>query len=104
MPFSKVFDSIKTHVNNERNFDELLEEQGIATSRGYLRSGIHRNMFNSLIIIRILLPRKPNYRANFVNYKDNSLGKVINETFRQEEPQRKLLTTQASGQKIMLTL
>jgi len=104
MPFSKVFDSIETHVNIERNFDKLLEEQGIATSKGYLRSGIHRNMFNSLIIIRILLPGKPNYRANFINYKNNSLEKVINETFRQEEPQRKLLTAQASSQKIMLTL
>jgi len=26
MPFNKVFDSIKTYVNNKRNFDELLEE------------------------------------------------------------------------------
>jgi len=54
----------------------------MATSRGYPRSGVHWNMFSSLIAIGILLPREFSYRADFVNYKDNSLGKVINETFR----------------------
>ena len=81
MLFSKVFDSIKIYVNSERDFDELLEEQGMATSRGYLRSGVYRNMFSSLIVIGILLPGESSYQADFVNYKDNSLGKVINETF-----------------------
>jgi len=61
MPFSKVFDSIETHINSERDFDELLEEQGMATSRGYSKSGIHWNMFNSLTAIRILLPGEPSY-------------------------------------------
>ena len=55
MPFSEVFDSIKTYINSERDFDELLEEQGMVISRGYFRSGVHRNMFSSLIAIRILL-------------------------------------------------
>ena len=53
----------------------------MATSKGYPKSGIHRNMFNSLIAIGILLPEKPNYQTNFINYKDNSSGKIINETF-----------------------
>jgi len=26
MPFSKVFDNIKTYVNNEKDFDKLLKE------------------------------------------------------------------------------
>ena len=51
-------------------------------SRGYLKSGIYRNMFSSLIVIKILLPEKLNYQADFINYKNNFLGKVINETFR----------------------
>ena len=91
IPFNKIFNNIKTHVNNERDFDELLEEQGMATSRGYPRSGVHRNMFSSLTATKILLPGEPNYQADFVNYKDNSPGKVINETFRQKRPQRELL-------------
>ena len=82
MPFSKVFDNIKTHVNNERNFNELLKKQEIATSKRYLKSKIYRNMFSSLIATRILLPKEPNYQVDFINYKDNSPGKVINETFR----------------------
>ena len=85
MPFSKIFDNIKTHVNSEKDFDELLEEQGMATSRGYPKSGIHRNMFNSLTVIGILLLGEPSYRVDFVNYRNNFLGKVINETFRREE-------------------
>ena len=39
-------------------------------------------MFSNLITIKILLSGKPNYQADFINYKNNSLGKVINETFR----------------------
>ena len=82
MPFSKVFDNIKTHVNSERNFNKLLEKQGIVTSRGYPKSGIHRNIFNNPTVTKILLLKEPSYQANFINYKDNFLGKVINETFR----------------------
>ena len=104
MPFSKVFNSIKTHVNSKRDFNEFLKEQGMATSRRYPKSGVHQNMFNNLIAIGILLPGELNYQADFVNYKDNSSGKVINETFRREEPQRELPTAQASSQKMMLTL
>ena len=82
MPFSKVFDNIETHVNSEKDFNELLKEQEIATLRGYSKSGIHQNIFNSLIVIKILLLGKSSYQIDFINYKDNSLGKVINETFR----------------------
>ena len=39
-------------------------------------------MFNNPIAIKILLSGKSNYQTDFVNYKDNSLGKVINKTFR----------------------
>ena len=41
MPFNKVFDNIETHVNNKKDFDKLLEEQEIATSKGYPRSEVH---------------------------------------------------------------
>ena len=61
-------------------------------------------MFNSFIAIKILLPEKLNYQADFVNYKDNFLEKVINKTFQQEEPQWELLIAQALGQKMMPTL
>jgi len=52
-------------------------------------------MFNSLTATKILLPEKLNYQVNFINYKNNSLGKVINKTFWQKKPQRELFTTQA---------
>jgi len=81
MPFSKVFNNIKTHINNKKNFNKLLEKQGMATSRGYPKSGIHRNIFSSLIATRILLPKKLSYQTDFINYKNNFLKKVINETF-----------------------
>ena len=41
MPFSKIFNNIKTYVNNKKDLDELLEKQGIITLRGYLRSGVY---------------------------------------------------------------
>ena len=92
MLFSKIFNNIKTHVNNKRNFNELLKKQEIATLRGYPKSGVHRNIFSNPITIRILLPGEFSYRADFINYKNNSLGKVINKTFRREGPQQELLT------------
>ena len=95
MPFNKVFDNIKTYVNSERDFDELLKEQEMATSKGYPKSGIHQNIFSSPIIIKILLPKKPNYQADFINYKDNFPEKVINKTFQRKRPQQELPTTQA---------
>lgn len=95
MPFSKVFDNIKTHINSERNFDEFLKEQEMATSRGYSKSGIYQNIFSSPIIIKILLPKKPNYQADFINYKDNFPEKVINKTFQRKGSQQELPTTQA---------
>ena len=41
MPFNKVFNNIETHVNNEKDFNELLEKQGIAISKGYPKNGIY---------------------------------------------------------------
>ena len=61
-------------------------------------------MFSSPTIIGILLLGKSSYQADFINYKNNSLGKVINETFWQKGPQQELLMAQALGQKMMLTL
>jgi len=69
----------------------------MAISRGYPKSEVHWNIFSSLIATGILLPEKPNYQADFVNYKNNFPGKVINETFRQKKPQRKFFMAQASG-------
>ena len=41
MPFNKVFDSIKTHVNSKRDFNKLLEEQKITILRRYPKDGVH---------------------------------------------------------------
>lgn len=61
-------------------------------SKGYPKSRIHRNMFNNLIAIRILLSKELNYQVDFINYKNNFLRKIINETFQRKGPQREFLT------------
>ena len=81
MPFNKIFNNIKIHVNNKRNFNKLLKKQEITISKEYLKNKVHQNIFNNLIAIKILLLEKLNYQANFINYKDNSSEKVINKTF-----------------------
>ena len=61
MSFSKVFNNIKTYINNKRDFNKLLKEQRIATLRRYLRNKVYRNIFNNFISIRNLSSKKPNY-------------------------------------------